>query len=149
MQMRSVHSREIEAEPEALGELIDGLGGDGDRLWPSDRWPTLPMVLDRPLAVGARGGHGPIRYAVAEHVPGRRVVFRFAPGVGLVGTHRFDVEGAGAGRSRLTHTLDARVQAKLAPVAPLVRRYHDAMMEDMLDRAERETTGRVVVPTNA
>lgn len=147
MHMRSVHSREIEATPASLGRLLDGLGGEDDRLWPSDRWPTMAMVLDRPVGVGAAGGHGSIRYAVEEHVRGERVVFRFAPGVGLVGTHRFDVERVGSGRSQLTHTLDARVQAKLVPVARLVRRYHDAMMEDLLDRAERETTGRLAPPS--
>lgn len=122
---------------------MDGLGGDDDRLWPSDRWPTLPLVLDRPVGVGARGGQGPIRYAVEEQEPGERVVFRFAPGLGLAGTHRFDVEHIGNGRSRLTHTLEGRVEAKLLPGWPFVRGYHDAMLEDLLDRAARETTGRI------
>lgn len=62
--IRNVHERVINAPIEALGALLDGLGQKDDRLWPSQSW--TPMVLDRPLAVGADGGHGVIRYYVSE-----------------------------------------------------------------------------------
>ncbi len=142
MHVRSTHSRDFEAPPEALARLVDGLGGRDDRLWPSPRWPTLPMVLDRPLAVGARGGHGPIRYSVESYEPGERVVFRFAPRRGLVGTHRFEIARLDGGRSRLTHVLDARLEGRARPAAPVIRGYHDAVLADLLDRAEHELTGR-------
>ena len=62
--IRNVHERVINAPLEPLGVLLDGLGQKDDRLWPSRYWP--PMVLDRPLALGADGGHDDIYYYVSE-----------------------------------------------------------------------------------
>jgi hypothetical protein len=85
VKVHDVHSREIAAAPERVGELLDGLGGEGDRLWPGERWPTTPFELDGPLAVGTPSRQGQIRQVVEEYEPGRRIVLRFAPGLGLVG----------------------------------------------------------------
>ncbi len=151
MKVHITHSRELPVAPEQAGALLDGLGTPGDRLWPTDRWPTTPLELDGPLAVGVESRQGllrltQIRQVVSEYVPGRRVGFRFAPGLGLVGSHRLEVEPLGPGRCRLVHTLDARVEAKLLPVYPLLVRQHDALAEDLLDRAELATAGRIARP---
>lgn len=147
MKINNVHRREIGAPAGRVGALIDGLGSDDDRLWPAELWPTTPFELDGPLAVGTRGRQGQIRQAVEDYAPGRRVVLRFAPGLGLVGTHRLEVEALGADRSRLTHTLDCRVEAKLLPVYPILIRQHDALVEDLFDRAELATIGRLARPS--
>ena len=127
--IRNVHERRLELPPVEIGLLIDRLAGDDDRLWPSDRWP--PMRFDRGLAVGARGGHGPVRYEVVAHEPGRLAAFRFAPGVGLEGTHRFEREG-----TTLRHVLEARTRGSGRLSWPLAFRWlHDACVEDALDRA--------------
>lgn len=144
MHVHNVHSRELAAPPERVGAVLDSLGGDEDRLWPIERWPAMPFELDGPLAVGARGGHGLIPYAVEEYEPGRRLVFRFPSGLGLDGTHRFEVEPLGPDRSRLTHTLDCAVRPKVLLLWPIARGYHDALLEDILDRAELAATGRHV-----
>ncbi len=141
MQVHNVHSRDLAAQPERLGPLLDSLGQPDDRLWPVDVWPTMPMRLDRPLAVGAHGGHDKIRYFVDAYEPGRSVRFRFKPGVGLVGFHRLDVSPLGPCRSRMTHTLDCRVERRILPLAPFILAYHDAVVEDLLDRAEEAVTG--------
>lgn len=47
------------------------------------------MRLDRPLDVGASGGHGPVRYVVDAHEPGRSVRFRFTDPSGFHGHHAF------------------------------------------------------------
>ena len=83
-------------------------------------------------------------HAVEEYEPGRRLVFRFASGLGLDGTHRFEVEPLGPDRSRLTHTLDCAVKPKMLLLWPVARGYHDALLEDILDRAELAATGRQV-----
>ncbi len=70
------------------------------------------------------------------------VRFRFAPGVGFVGFHRLDVEPLGPCRSRMTHTLDCRVERSMLPWTPIVLAYHDAIVEDMLDRAEEAVSGQ-------
>jgi hypothetical protein len=148
MNVTNVHSRELAATPEQVGTLIDGLGSADDRLWPVDRWPATPFELDGPLAVGARSRQGvlrrtQIRQTVAEYEPGRRLVLRFDPGLGLVGTHRLEMEPLAPGRTRLTHTLECRVEPKMVPVYPVLIRQHDALVEDILDQAELATTGRI------
>ena len=147
--LMSIHTRELPVAAEDVGALLDGLGSPGDRLWPADRWPTTPLEIDGPLAVGAHSRQGvlrltQIRQVVDDYVPGRRLAFRFAPGLGLVGWHSLEVESLGEHRCRLTHTLDAHLELRMIPVSPILIRQHDALAEDLLDRAEQVTTGRAV-----
>lgn len=145
MKVLNVHERVLPQAAE-VGTLIDGLGdAHHDRLWPSERWPA--MTLDRPLAVGAAGGHGPIRYVVDEYEPGRRVRFRFTAPTGFIGFHEFRAVQM-AERSILQHVLTMRTKswARLTwPIAfgPL----HDSLIEDSLDKAEQETAGKVQEPS--
>jgi hypothetical protein len=143
--VRNVHERRLRARPERVGVLLDALAGPGDRLWPAPPWP--PLRLDRGLAVGSTGGHGPIRYSVAACTPGAMVLFRFAPSSGADGTHAFLVLPDGAGGTLLRHELDARISGWMRLAWPVaVRWLHDALLEDLLDRAEREVDGVVTRP---
>jgi uncharacterized protein YndB with AHSA1/START domain len=146
MRMHNVHSRELPAPVERVWELVDGLASEHDQLWPIERWPTTPIEFDRPLGPGAKGGHGAIRYDVERYEPGRRVVFRFARTAGLEGIHRFEVEPIDPRRSRLTHTLDMRIGWRLLPLHRVLRAAHDALLEDLLDNAERATGGSPAPP---
>lgn len=133
--MRNIHERRVSAPAGRVGKLVDGLGGRRDRLWPPGPWP--PMRLDRPLAVGARGGHASVRYEVTAHEPGRRVEFTFAPGGDAVGTHTFTVTPTGEHQAVLRHEMVARFTGRMRLGWPLVVRWlHDALLEDLLDRAE-------------
>ena len=76
--VRNVHERRMAVPAERVGPLLDRLGGPEDVLWPSPAW--APMVLDGPVALGAAGGHGAIRYRVTGHRPRRRVEFTLEPG---------------------------------------------------------------------
>ena len=133
--IRNVHQREFRATEEQLGALLDQVAEPGGP-WPS-RWP--PLVLDRPLGVGADGGHGPIRYQVVDYQPGRRAVFRFQEPTDLDGTHTFEVlPGARPGTAVLRHELIGRPSGLgLLSWTLLIRRLHDALLEDLLDRAGR------------
>jgi hypothetical protein len=134
--VRNVHERIVPAPIEEVGPLLDRLGGPGDVLWPTPGW--RPMVLDGPVAVGAAGGHGSIRYRVIGHEPGRMVEFEFTPGPGLHGRHAFSVEPAGPGRTVLRHVADARFSGVMRLAWPLAVRWaHDALLEELLDNAER------------
>lgn len=148
MVIRNIHHRDFPITADAVGDLLRALSGSDDRLWPRHRWPA--MRFDRPLAVGATGGHGPIRYAV-EKFDSMAVVFRFnaksGPAVGLEGIHGFFVEPLGPERTRLVHRIDATSRGAmtlrwLSFFLPL----HDALIEDALDCAERALTGTVVRP---
>lgn len=141
MHVHKVHVLEIAATATTVGALLDELGDNGGRLWPSDRWPTAPMGFDRGLEPGSSGGHGAIRYVVDTYVPGRSVVFRFTPDMPLDGVHRLDVEPLGPTRTRLTHTLDVTAASRMRLLAPVLLGSHNAIVEDLLARAHHAATG--------
>ena len=147
MRIVNVHERILPATVEQVGALIDGLAGPDDRLWPTDRWPGLPLRFDRPLGIGATGGHGPIRYRVEEYQPGRRVVFRFSGKMGIDGTHRLEVDDS-QGVTELRHVLEGRLEnaAAIRNWSLVIHPIHDALLEDLLDRAELAVTGRILRP---
>ncbi|MGH2969244.1 MAG: DUF3995 domain-containing protein [Solirubrobacteraceae bacterium] len=137
----NVHVREIMAPAAVVGELLDTLGSADDRVWATDIWVAEPVVFDRPLRVGADGGHGSIRYSVIEYEPGRRIVFEFSPDGGLSGTHGFELEALARDQCRLTHFLEAETSRWMRPIVPILIGWHDAMVETAFDRAELGATG--------
>ncbi|KAB1990555.1 DUF2867 domain-containing protein [Streptomyces triticiradicis] len=143
--LRNVHERIVQAPAEAVGALLDRLATPDDALFPTPVWPA--MVLDRPLAVGADGGHGGIRYRVAAHEPGRSVRFD-TTGDGLgTGWHRFDVEPLGPGRCRISHVLEVTMSAgRFAFFKLAIEPVHDTMVEEVFDNAERAVLGSLPHP---
>lgn len=139
--IQNIHARDIQAPVSLVGDILDTLGSPGDRVWASDIWVAEPVVFDRPLGVGAEGGHGSIRYSVVEYQPGRRIVFRISPGGGLSGSHGFELEPVGRDHTRITHFLDAETSPWMRPLVPILIGWHDAMLETALDRVELEATG--------
>jgi hypothetical protein len=140
MKVVNVHERILDASADQVGRLIDGLASDDDRLWPHDRWPA--MRFDRPLGVGAAGGHGPIGYVVESYTPGSAVQFRFTAPQGFVGSHRFEVESVDATRTKLRHVIEMQTAGRASLAwAIAIRPLHDACLEDLLDRAEAATGG--------
>jgi hypothetical protein len=134
MKVINVHERELNASPAGIGALIDSLASDRDLLWPYYSWPR--MEFDRPLAVGATGGHGPIRYFVEAYTPGRSIRFRFIGPKGFDGFHCYDIIPA-SDDVILRHTLEMRAHGPAIVTWPLVfRPMHDALIEDALARAE-------------
>jgi hypothetical protein len=143
--VRNVHERLVAAPIERVGPLLDRIGGPDDELWPSPAW--APMVLDRPVAVGATGGHGPIRYRVTAHEPGRKVEFAFTPGQGIDGRHAITADPAGPERTLLRHVVEARLSGVMALAWPLAIRWaHDAVLEEVFDNAERAVGREPVRP---
>ncbi|MEU9115589.1 SRPBCC family protein [Streptomyces sp. NPDC048483] len=145
MGVYNVHERVLPVPVAEAGALLDGLSGGADRLWPRRDWP--PMVLDGPLGPGAAGGHGPVRYTVAAHVPGQWVRFTFSGPRGFHGFHEYTVQPLGPDRTLLRHTLAMRARGPARLTWPLAyRHFHDAVLEDSLDGAERACTGGVARP---
>ena len=140
----NVHQRELAASPEAVGRLLDSLAGPDDEVWPPD-WP--PLKLDRPLAVGAWGGHGPVRYRVENYDPGRRVVFRFEEPAGFDGHHEYVVIALSERSAILRQTLIMRTHGAARLSWPLLYRpLHDALIEDSLFQAAQSLGLRVSDP---
>jgi hypothetical protein len=131
----NVHERSFRASPAEAARLLDSLSSSDDSLWPSKDWPR--MRLDRPLGIGATGGHGPIRYSVTSYEPGKRVTFEFISPRGFIGTHWFEVlprENSGA---ILRHTIEMSLVGSALITWPLVvRPLHDALVEDALTNAQ-------------
>lgn len=147
MAVLNIHTRRIPVPAAQAGALLDTLAGPHDALWPSDSWP--PVVLDRPLSVDASGGHGVVRYTVQGYQPGRWLNCRFDSVFGstdVEGCHEFLILDAD-GETLLVHQLAARLGGRFRLLWPLaVRWLHDALIEDLLDRAEFELTGSVRTP---
>ncbi|MER6999219.1 DUF2867 domain-containing protein [Streptomyces sp. NPDC000410] len=141
--VRNVHERVIEAPAATVGALIDRISADDDPLSPGPAWPAIRF--DRPLGVGADGGHGFVRYAVGAYEPGRSVRFDFAPPEN--GYHRIDIEPLGPGRCRAVHVLEQRPSLRERILWTLfIRPMHDVYVEELLDNMERAATGRLRRP---
>jgi hypothetical protein len=95
------------------------------------------MEFDRPLSVGARGGHGPIRYFVEEYVPGESIKFRFTGPRGFDGSHGYERIRTTADTAVLRHTLAMTTHGLAVLSWPVVYQpMHDALIEDSLATAE-------------
>lgn len=147
--IRNVHRRHLPVDPAEVWDLVARLGGPDDELWPSG-WPSARLA--GPMEPGTPGRHGPVAYVVERVEPGRLVSFRFTAPRGFHGHHRFEVVPAGgdAGGTILEH----HVETTADPLAWLswwafIRPLHDALVEELLDRAERATTGRLAGPAAA
>ncbi|MGB2957706.1 MAG: SRPBCC family protein [Bacteroidota bacterium] len=134
MKVDNVHERRLGASPAEVGALIDSLASHRDLLWPRDMWPR--MEFDRPLAVGATGGHKPIRYSIETYQPGQSIRFRFLGPKGFDGFHGYEILPAGDG-AILRHTLEMQTYGLALVTWPLMfGPMHDALLEDSLARAE-------------
>jgi hypothetical protein len=140
MMVLNAHARTLNASISDVGAWIDSLASREDKIWPCDRW--VPMTFDKPLEVGASGGHGPIGYDVETYDPGRSVSFRFTRPAGFVGRHRFETAALASGQVALRHVIEMRTTGISQIMWPLViRPLHNALIEDAFDRAESNTGG--------
>ena len=135
MQVLNIHEREIPAAAADAGALLDALASDNDGLWPKAFWPRIRF--DRPLGVGAVGGHGPIPYVVEEYRAGQMLKFRFLGPRGFNGYHWLEVLPAGERGVILRHTISMRIEGLALLSWPLViRPLHDALLEDAMALAQ-------------
>jgi hypothetical protein len=143
--IRNIHERTLPVPAAEVGALLDRLGSSEDRLWPAPAWP--PVRFDRPLAVGADGGHGPIRYWVSRYEPGRLVELTFREETGVRGTHSLDVRPIDDASCVLRHRVVGQSFGSMRLLWPaVVRICHDTCVEHLLDNAERVVTGSVARP---
>ena len=135
MKVINVHQRLLHASPERVGALIDTLSSPNDALSPRKLWPR--MKFDRPMGVGAAGGHGPIRYFVESYVPGESIRFRFTGPKGFDGWHGFEVLDATSSFCILEHRIEMNTSGLARVTWPLIfRPLHDALTEDGLTHAQ-------------
>ena len=135
MKVLNIHEREYPAAAERVGRILDSLASPDDALWPKHSWP--PMQFDRPLGVGATGGHGPIGYTVEQYTPGQSITCRFTKPEGYDGIHRFEVIASSGDTTKLRHTIEMTTHSRaVLSWLLVVRPLHDALLEDALATAE-------------
>ncbi|MGF1505719.1 MAG: SRPBCC family protein [Anaerolineae bacterium] len=138
--IENIHTRVLNASPEQTAALIASLSSKADRLWPRQWWPA--MRFDRPLAEGAVGGHGPIRYVVERYRPDESITFRFTGPRGFNGTHAFHIDPIDDHHTQLRHVLAMTTSGPAVLSWPLVfRPLHDALIEDSFNAAEASLLG--------
>ena len=112
MRVYNFHCRRIAASCDEVGPVIDTLASKEDRLWPWEHFN--PMKLDSPLQLGAKGGHGPVRYTTVEFIPGRLAVFEFDAKQGILknfhGRHWFEAIPIDVETTELRHMLCADIR---------------------------------------
>lgn len=95
------------------------------------------MKFKEGIQVGAKGGHGPIRYTVEEYNPNEIIQFRFSKPIGFNGIHKFEVRELDEKTTEVKHTIDMMVHGKGVLIWFFaVRSLHNALVEDGLDQLE-------------
>lgn len=141
MKVLNVHTRELDQPKEKIEELFATLATDNDMMLANDKWS--PMILDKGLTVGSKGGHGPIRYSVKEFVPDELVEFQFYKPKGFIGTHRFEINELNTNKTELKHIVDMKIIGPALLSWPLAIRWlHDAFIEDAFDKVENHFSGQ-------
>jgi hypothetical protein len=116
-----VHEEHARVVSAASSALID----DPRRIWPTDRWPELRA-----------DGFGFLRHELDEHRPGERITYRITGPRGLSGVHGWTLRSEN-GNAVLRHFADVECRGLMRLAWPLVvAPIHDAVHEDVLDRAE-------------
>jgi len=133
MKIVNVHQRLLNASPARVAAVLSTFGQPNDQVWPRAHWPRA--VLDGPLAVGAKGGHGPIPYFVEAYEPGFAAFRLTLPGAD--GWHSFEIMDATAHHCVLEHRIEAKFSgAMLLKWLFMIRALHDACVEDVLSQVQ-------------
>jgi hypothetical protein len=119
MKVRNVHERDLPASAAEAGALVD----DPARMWPNG-WPPL-----------SEEGLGFLRHEPMEYERGDHRLFRITGPNGFTGWHGWELKANG--ETVLRHVVEAECRGWARLGWPLViRPIHDALHEDVLDRAE-------------
>ena len=89
------------------------------------------------IRVGAKGGHGPIRYSVEQYNPNEIIQFRFSKPSGFNGIHKFEINELSNEKTEIKHTIDMNTTGVGTIIwITAIRSLHNALIEDGLDKFE-------------
>ena len=119
--------------------LVQTLATEEDSIWPKNTWPA--MRFKGGIQLGAKGGHGPIRYTVETYDPSECIQFRFTQPKGFHGIHKFQIEPLATQETLVRHTIAMNTSGTgtLAWIFG-IRSLHDALLEDAFDQLENALT---------
>lgn len=143
MKVRNVHQREMRGSMQQLGEIIKTYGSSNDRMYPFERWPKMQLEgPDGPPLVGRIGNRGAARFVMTLYENGERVRYswKFLKPAGFDGHHHGEAEEVGNGKLLFRSVIDMNTRGLKATLLWLfvMRPLHDAVVEDSLDKVERE-----------
>jgi len=135
MKVLNIHTRIIHQSKNVIVEILKTLSTENDKVWPKDKWP--PMKFKEGIKVGAKGGHGPIRYSVEQYNPNTIIQFRFLRPIGFNGIHKFEINELSNEKTEVKHTIDMNTTGKGTLIWILaIRSLHNALIEDSFDQLE-------------
>ncbi len=135
MKVLNIHKRIIKQPKEKVTEVLKTLATESDKIWPKEKW--LEMKFKDGIKVGAKGGHGPIRYSVEKYNPDEIIQFRFSKPEGFNGIHKFEITELDTHTTEIKHTIDMNTTGKgTYNWLFAVRSLHNALLEDGLDKLE-------------
>jgi hypothetical protein len=135
LKVLNIHKRTINQPKNKVAEILETLSTENDRIWPRGKWPS--MKFKGGIKVGAKGGHGPIRYTVEKYNPSEIIQFRFSKPNGFNGIHKFELNELSHEKTEIRHTIDMKTVGKGTLMWILaIRSLHDALIEDGLDQLE-------------
>ena len=135
MKVLNIHKRTIHQPKNKVSELLKTLSTENDLIWPKENWPE--MKFKDGIQVGAKGGHGPIRYTVEKYDPNEIIQFRFSKPIGFNGIHKFEIKELSDKQTELKHTIDMNTEGKATlKWLFVIRSLHNALLEDGFDKLE-------------
>ena len=135
MKVLNIHKRILNQPKSKVTELLKTLSTENDRIWPKEKWPE--MKFKDGIKVGAKGGHGPIRYSVEKYIPNEIIQFGFSKPNGFNGVHKFEINELTNEKTQIKHTIDMITQGKGTLIWIFaIRSLHNALIEDGFDKLE-------------
>ena len=135
MKIINIHKRIINKPKSEVAEILKTLSTENDKIWPNENWPE--MKFKDGIQIGAKGGHGPIRYYVEKYVPTKIIQFRFSKPNGFNGIHKFEIKELNKETTEIKHTIDMYTKGK-GTIFWLfaIHSLHNALIEDGFDKLE-------------
>ena len=146
MNVVNVHKRIINQPKQEVSKLLKTLATQDDKIWPNKKWPAIRFKDG--LVVGAKGGHGIIRYNIAKYIIGDSIYFEFTKPSGFIGYHNFKINHLGDSKAEVAHCIDMKTYGMSTfSWGSISRTLHDALTEDALDKIENQFSTEKKVST--
>jgi len=135
LKVLNIHKRTLNQPKEKVAELLKTLSTENDRIWPKEKWPE--MKFKEGIKIGAKGGHGPIRYSIEKYNPNELIQFRFSKPNGFNGIHKFEINELSDQKTEIKHTIDMNTEGKGTLIWFFaICSLHNALIEDGFDKLE-------------
>jgi len=135
LKVLNIHKRTINQPKDKVTELLKTLSTENDRIWPKEKWPE--MKFKEGIQIGAKGGHGPIRYTTEKYNPNEIIQFRFSKPNGFNGIHKFEIKELDKEKTEIKHTIDMNTEGKGTLIWTFaICSLHNALIEDGFEKLE-------------